>query len=192
DNNYGSTTYLTAYDRFIMQFNLPAELINKTIVSAELSVYVWAVDSTDVGTGLLLYPVTRAWDEGSVTWNQAKSGTSWNTAGGDIGPAIGQLAVEDIDHQFLTPLNIPDLVQQWVDGSTPNYGLILDKGSDVGMGIKASEYGQHASPYLTITYSAKLCTDLDMDGDVDGADLAQLIGVFNPTCVLDFALAFGQ
>lgn len=192
DSNFGSTNYTSNYDRFIMQFNLPAEVMNKTIVTAEMSVYVWNVDAADAGTPLPLYPLTRAWDEGAVTWNEADAGIAWTTAGGDLGTEVGQLFVENLDHQFLTPVNITDLVQQWVDGSTPNYGLVLDKGTDVGMAIKASEYGQHASPYLTITYTNKVCTDLDGDGDVDGADLAELAGAFDPGCASSFAAAFGR
>ena len=192
DTNYGDTSYATTYDRFVVQFNLPAEVMGKRIISAEMSYYVWAVDGADAGTLLDIYPVTQAWEEGTVTWESASAGVPWGASGGDIGAPVAQTAVEAIDHAFLTPVDITDTVQQWVDGSLPNYGLILHKGPDVGMGVKASEYSLAASPYLTITYTSKICTDMDTDGDVDGADLAELIAADEMSCLETFAGAFGR
>jgi hypothetical protein len=192
DINYGSTSYTTTYDRFIVQFNLPAEVMGKKILSAELSLYVWAVDPDDAGTGLDVYRVLQAWDESAVTWTHASAGLSWDTLGGTIGESVGKITVEYLDHQFLTPMDVSATVQQWVDGSLPNHGLMLDKGPDVGMGLKASEYSQEASPTLSITYTNRDCPgDADGDGDVDGADLAQLAQAYDPICLNAFAVAFG-
>jgi hypothetical protein len=185
DTNFGSTSYTSSYDRFIIQFNLPAEVMGKKIISAEMSFYVYSVDAGDAGTQLDLFRVTRQWDEDSVTWN-----TPWTTAGGDIGESVGQVTVEDIDHAYLTPVDITGTVQQWVDGNVSNYGLILDKGPDVGMAIKASEYA--SPPYLSITYTNKVCTDFNGDGDVDGEDLSKLADDFDPSCPSAFAAAFGR
>ncbi|MGD9365818.1 MAG: DNRLRE domain-containing protein [Desulfobacteraceae bacterium] len=185
DTNFGSTSYTTSYDRFIIQFNLPAEVMGKKIISAEISFYVYSVDPGDAGTQLELFRVTRQWEEGSVTWN-----TPWLTAGGDIGESVGQVTVEDIDHAYLTPVDITGTVQHWADGSVSNFGLILDKGPDVGMGVKASEYP--SPPYLSITYTNKVCADFNTDGDVDGEDLWQLANDFDPSCLSPFATAFGR
>ena len=192
DINYGSTAYTTTYDRFIVQFNLPAEVMGKKILSAELSLYVWAVEPDDAGTGLDVYRVLQAWDESAVTWTHASTGLSWDTLGGAIGQSVGKITVAYLDHQFLTPMDVTATVQQWVDGSLPNYGLMLDKGPDVGMGLKASEYSQEASPTLSITYTNKDCPgDANGDGDVDGADLAQLAQAYDSICLNAFAVAFG-
>jgi hypothetical protein len=62
----------------------------------------------------------------------------------------------------------------------------------VGMGLKASEYSQEASPTLSITYTNKDCPgDANGDGDVDGADLAQLAQAYDSICLNAFAVAFG-
>ncbi|MBT8341439.1 MAG: DNRLRE domain-containing protein [Desulfatitalea sp.] len=191
DTNYGATAYETNFDRFIVQFNLPTEVMDKKIISAELGFFVWAVDPADAGTSLALYRVIQPWVEASVTWNSAETGLLWATPGADVAESVGQVVVENLDHGYLTPVNITGTVQQWVDDIVPNYGLVLDKGPSVGMGIKASEYS--VGPYLEITYTQKTCmADIDFDNDVDGMDLALFVGNFEAGCLETFASAYGR
>ncbi len=162
--NYGSTNYLGTIDRFIIQFTLPAVLNNKQIVEANLYFYVWNQTNYQAGQYLDIYRVTSSWQEGSTTWNNRYTGQTWNAAGGDydnsgtVDRILHQAGSSNWDHVYYPPANITSLVQGWVDGTVPNYGvLVLNEGS-TGIGFKASEYSS-GRPYLEITYTDKPAND---------------------------------
>ncbi|MFA5902495.1 MAG: DNRLRE domain-containing protein [Desulfobacula sp.] len=201
DTNYGNTQYLSSFNRFVIRFNLPAEILGKEIQSAKFSVYVWNVPQGTIGRQFNLYGVTRNWTGSAVTWNSSSPDgqgglTSWTTPGGDLGEVAGILTMSNpannYDHQYLGEVELKTLVQAWADGETPNYGVLLDAGS-TPFGLKASEYGSGHS-YLEITYSNKpACrADMDQDLDVDGMDLAIFAGQFNPGCLGESAKLFGK
>jgi Disaggregatase related repeat/Fibronectin type III domain len=193
DANYGSTQYLSSIDHFIIKFNLPAELLDKKIVDAQVAFFGWNQSGFTPGEVLDLYRVARPWNAATVTWNQADTGIPWNTAGGDYDAAqpVGQIPFSSgCDHCFYDPVEITGLVRAWADGTMENNGLILVNNASLSTGLKASEYMDNQRSYLEITYEP--ChVDLDGDGDVDGADLAAMASGFDGACMKAFAGSLG-
>lgn len=193
DTNYGSTPYLSLFERFIIKFNLPSELENKRIVEAQLYFYGWSPSNIIEGEVMDLYRVTQPWDEATVTWNQADSITPWQTAGADFDPEpVGHIPFDGgRDHAFFPPLEITELTQAWGDGRLENHGLLLIDNSPSSTGLKASEYSDGHRTYLQITYEPCI-VDRDGDGDVDGADLAAMALGFDGACLGTMAENFGH
>ncbi len=178
DTNYGGSTWCPVdFNRYIVRFNLPTELTDKHIISAELGLYLWSVDYVP-DQYMQLYPVTSNWQEDSVTWNQALTGQPWLNPGGDYGQLLTQVPVQDLDHAYINPApDVTSIVQQWVVSEVPNYGLLLVNESSATCNLKASEYsGSHT--YLDITYDDSCpyhyTADLDDTCGVNLGDLSRL------------------
>nr|WP_321401438.1 DNRLRE domain-containing protein [uncultured Desulfobacter sp.] len=195
DTLYGSSPYLSSFDRFIIRFNLPGAIMGKQIISADLGFFVWSTPESAHGQTTGLYNVTRDWAEDQVTWNNAATATLWTSPGGDLGDVVGTLSVtssdDDYDHAYLDPVDIRGIVQAWADQTTANYGVLLDSGG-LGFGLKAREYGSRS--YLEIVYSIKpeCIIDTNGDGDVDGEDLSAFARDFSSSCLPKMAAAFGD
>ncbi|MBF0225318.1 MAG: DNRLRE domain-containing protein [Desulfobacterales bacterium] len=155
DTNYGSTTYVSTIDRFIIKFNLPSEVMNKYIVDAKLGLFVWNQTNYVANQYIDIYRVTKNWQEDSVTWNNAQTQVNWTTPGGDYGEQVARIehqsGAANWDHTYYPLADITPLVQKWVKGTSANYGVLVINNSQTGIGIKASEYSSH--PFLEITYS---------------------------------------
>ena len=190
DTNYGSTTYKTDVEHFIIKFILPEYLHNKLIVNAEFNIYSYA-SSYSSENNLDVYRVTREWDESEVTWNIAEAGIAWSTPGGDYDELVGSFNMGNgADHSYFSPaLNITDLVQQWTDQTVDNKGILVTNADEFSLGIKASEYTSRP-PTLEITYECY--SDRDSDLDVDGSDLSQVAANPDYDCLDAFTVAFGK
>ncbi len=184
----------------IISFDIPEEVNDKKILEAKLVVYCWTVSSYVADQYLDLYKIQEEWvegtannafQEGSVSWNDRKQGTdSWTTPGGThcLEPEDSFL-IPNSDHY--PEFDVTQLVQEWVNGISPNYGMIIKNDTPVVTGIKASEYSEYGRPYLEITYTNNACSDFDGDGDVDGTDLSLFAADYNENCLSTLADAFG-
>jgi hypothetical protein len=186
--NYGNTPYTYVQNNpkwnFVIGFDLPAEVIGKQISSATLILYCWTVSNWTSGQYLQLYRVTEQWQEGtadgsfqagSVSWNIRTGTTAWTTPGGTYAPAL--LASSLIPNNSYYPqFDITALAQEWADGMTPNYGVILVNNTPVITGIKASEYSEYGRPRLVINYTDKAtgCPNLYGEAVVDFRDFSVL------------------
>jgi len=87
-----------------------------------------------------VFPLTVPWDEGTndgtiavpndgASWNERKPTLTWTGAGGDGDyqiPNVGQVSIPfAAKAEWITVNDIVAIVQEWVDGVSPNYGLIL-------------------------------------------------------------------
>lgn len=61
------------------------------------------------------YVATTPWDEGTVTWNTLPAT--------DATPAVSAI----VDHIGWIEVDVTPVVQSWLDGSRPNYGLLLQQ-----------------------------------------------------------------
>ena len=165
DANYGDEGYVETIDRFIIRFNLPSELSNKLILSANLGLYVWNQTNYQDNQYMQIFRVTRDWDENQVTWNRATASNSWTTPGGDYedhvyAQILHQQGQENWDHTFYPEADITALVQMWADGTENNNGMLIQNNSVTGIGLKASEFGEGTRPYLDISYTDKPLTGI--------------------------------
>jgi hypothetical protein len=83
-----------------------------TVDSAHLLVYVTAAVQQPVN----VHAITADWNEGVVTWN--------SLAGSFDPMAAGTFQVDDTGWHAV---DITGLVQGWIDGSVPMYGVLLDQ-----------------------------------------------------------------
>ena len=105
-----------------------------------------------------VHRVTRPWAEGGTeeecavnygaSWPESSAGQLWTTPGGDYDPvaaaSVTLTAMADSD-QF----PIRDLVQDWVDGSAPNHGLLLRVADEVDSTASVS-YGADDDTRLSL------------------------------------------
>jgi hypothetical protein len=125
--------------------SLPA---GATVVSATLRLNV-RISFGNKNRKTALHRVTADWDENTVTWA--------SVGGGIFDPA--QLAAPTFDNttgwkEWIVP---PGLIHEWIDGVTPNHGLLLDY-----LSAQKSNYSQFATkdhsdpslhPQLVIEYT---------------------------------------
>ncbi len=153
--NYGSAAGTTAgfytapgqEERSLLQYDLSA-YAGYTVNSATLYMYRYYKYSS--GTlSADVHRVTVPWLEGEATWNSAKTGVTWSQAGGDYDPTVianNVLPSTTINAWF--SWDITDLVQDWVDGTYDNEGLLVKQTSFAGYTYSAfysKEYGSNAS-----------------------------------------------
>ncbi|MEJ7567739.1 MAG: DNRLRE domain-containing protein [Gaiellaceae bacterium] len=138
--NYGASDRLwvgntaTAKYRPTLKFDLRDVPEGSTITNARLS--LWRPDAVPA-MALNAHRLTAVWDEGSgsgqcvgagATWYETQPGLAWASEGGDFDPAIsytethGTNASGDWDFFFLD-----SLVQKWVSGDAPNFGLLIKR-----------------------------------------------------------------
>lgn len=181
NTNYGSNAYPPRdIERYIFKFNFPTELEYKRILSADLSFYMWSQDIIADNQYMGFYRVTDDWIENSVTWNESQIGQSWATPGGDYDTLIALVPLDanTPDHAYLDPpVDITDIVQDWVRNKVNNYGLILINESLNSTNLKASEYSS-GHTRLDITYAdgcpCDFSADIDYDCAVNFIDLAEM------------------
>ena len=146
----GAYVNSTEENRAIMQFDLAA-LSGWTINNATLHLYryykYWYEPLT-----IDVFRLTESWTEGGVTWNTRDGSTAWGSAGGSYDGAIrATTTTAGSGTGVWYTWDITSLVQDWTDGASANYGLML-KGRTywhVMNGLNSRE-ASAGNPYLAI------------------------------------------
>jgi YD repeat-containing protein len=149
----------TYKDRALVNIRPEAVLGNNVQVrSASLQMYDYN-NSTANAAPVGLYQVTQAWD-GSATWNNAKSGQAWGTAGGSFATpaaATNNSVGGSTGWYYWYPTQ---LVQNWINGTAADYGMLLKESNEnVNNVIQfySSYYTNSAYwPQLSVTYDPGL------------------------------------
>lgn len=92
-----SADYATASVRALINFNLPTTASVSPDANYYLNLRIARAVELDRNQGLIIYPISRSWEEGSgfffqnvenvsdgTTWNQCTPHVSWSVAGGDF------------------------------------------------------------------------------------------------------------
>jgi len=117
DNNNGTyaepITNLKAGDekRTIYRFDLSTIPAGSSVSTA--TAHFWVTQAN--GNPVDVHRVTDVWTELGVTWN--------NTASDYDVPADGTFTPATVDEYVV--VDVTALIQEWVDGTAPNYGLML-------------------------------------------------------------------
>ena len=137
DTNTGSHLYLFAgYDadetmqrttRSLLRFDLPGD--SATAVE-EASLRIYYAGYSDIEGRIRLTTVRAvadSWQETTVTWaNQPSTGDHYGGL---------STTANDVSLGVYKEIDITTLVQEWLDGSTPNYGIYL-----IGPEMSGSDY----------------------------------------------------
>jgi hypothetical protein len=173
-SNYGSATSLSADGddpggtgndkRVLIKFDLSQIPSGATIQSARLKFNVVNASANTYNTHYL----KRNWTENGASWNTYNGTSGWGSAGAssstydrggtDLAPfragSTGAVSVS---------MNSSGVakVQEWVNGTTPNYGLMIWNSSNTdGIGLSSREAS--SKPTLEVTYSTGTSTGTDM------------------------------
>lgn len=144
DNNYGSGESLYIDNSNNSDIYIKADLgsipSGSIVESAVLTVYVY--NTFEYGNAWA-YRVTEDWQENTITWNNKPA---------DTGTKFGEMLISS----GYQTLDITNLVQDWVNGTYSNYGLVL-KSYDAKAWLHSSEYSYNGESrlYITVTYNAK-------------------------------------
>ena len=144
--------------RTLIKFDLSSIPANAVIQDATLSLWF----STDISSNartMRAYRVLRNWVEAQATWNIYSTGNNWGTAGcantttdreaTDIG-SVSVSASETPDTEKQISLTASK-VQEWVSGTTANYGLLIQMDTESN-----DAYAFHSSGGATAGYRPKL------------------------------------
>ncbi|MDR6227190.1 golvesin C-terminal-like domain-containing protein [Desmospora profundinema] len=117
-NTYGAT-------RPVLKFDLTGIPVNTNILRADLDLWAWLANGNP--GEVEAYALTRGFVEEEATWNEAKAGTAWSSAGGDMGstPLGSRTGLGNALrwHSW----NTTDAVQDWVNGAADNHGFLLKR-----------------------------------------------------------------
>ncbi|RDH85507.1 MAG: hypothetical protein DIZ78_11250 [endosymbiont of Escarpia spicata] len=168
DWNYGAHVNLVAAHQAnavrhsLLRFNIGAIPAGARVTSANLELYSnatsWASTTIDV------HRLNNEWVEGGETggigpganWTERDSAVAWSAAGGDFETRSAASAVTSGDVGWVI-WDITGLVNDWVSGETPNYGLLLAPTVDYqGAEFDSSDATDPTThPKLTITYTCE-------------------------------------
>ena len=126
--NYGGQDDLIAGTRAMgiyrayLQFDLSSIPDDAVILDARLGLYYYSSITTVTGH-IGAYLVEESWNEGNINWNNQ--------------PAVSTTAEDDLSLSgssvnVFVYWYIGDVVEDWWDGSTPNYGLMLRETDEEG------------------------------------------------------------
>ena len=145
--------------RPVIRFDLSDIPSGVTILEARLWLHASHYKSAAHPLTISAYGLKRPWLEGEATWNEASAGVAWGAGGAedtatdrDETPA-GSFVLVDTSTWY--SMDIAGLVQEWIDGTRPNYGvLLLASGLTVETSFWSSEYSvQSKHPKLVVRYT---------------------------------------
>lgn len=163
ESNYNNVPYLWLNDadknRILMKFNLSSIPRTARILSAELGLYEDSHRGHRYSLDPFIMPVLESWNKDSVNWNTRDEITPWTEIGGyfdkwEVCFFPSEMMVNPVNTLYTA--DITSLVQYWVDGSFPNYGMLFSAfriGSDTSYRFISSEGPQDFRPKLKIVYT---------------------------------------
>ena len=141
----------------LVRFDVASIPSGSTVVAATLQVYAAGWSGTNGSMGA--YAVLRDATASEATWNLAKTGSPWGLTGCNDtttdrrGTAASTLTTSGINKWY--SFDVHDLVQEWVNSSLPNEGVLLRQtaSSDSSMLFASAQYSTVGfRPKLVVTY----------------------------------------
>jgi hypothetical protein len=149
--NYGASGSLSdgrsgvagAQIQALLRFDLSALPPDATITSAVTTLHVLL----DGGAPSRAHRITAPWSEGTVTWSSFNGAYAAAVDATFPAATAGQSTAADLT----------SLVQGWVNGSTPNHGLLLERDLAGSTVHASSEQPQPQQPRITVCYTPGPC-----------------------------------
>jgi len=145
----------------LSKFTIP---VGATFESATFN--IWVIRPS--GELINLHRITAAWEEGDGTYENGGGtfGVTWNNFGGSYAPEVEGSFNAAAEGWY--SVDVTSLVGSWMDGTHPNYGLLLDQ---VEKNIPRTRYGAREwtiKLYLEICYwyeGELVCEPVEPFGD---------------------------
>src|SRR4051812_6264095 len=145
----------TTIDRSLLSFDTSSIPVGVQVLNAHLDLYLGSETNTTAAS-IGVYRMTHGWTS-SVTWNKFDGSGTWTAGGVFNGTASATRSVGGTtgatNSWYLT-----DLVQDWVDGVSPNNGVVVKQASETTSNVlhfNSSEAGSNA-PALYVNYEARV------------------------------------
>jgi hypothetical protein len=104
------------------------------------------------------YQLLRSWEEMQVTWNLARTGQSWASAGAQgigVDRAFDASDQKSVDGQDVwVELDVTGMAAQWVNNPSSNYGVLLTGSGPVT--LQYNIYSSESAPGVAV-YRPQLC-----------------------------------
>ena len=165
---YGSDPHLdlsktsTRKIRDLIRFDLSSIPSNATITSATFSIYLYGCGSlSQTVDDLNIARITSDWEEYEVTWNTHKSKF-------DMSSTLSKTAPCSLNNQY-HDFDIASFVENWRNGTWPNYGVGLYGKENSGASWIKYFYGRehpaNKPPKLVLTYTLPVPPTNESTGD---------------------------
>lgn len=128
----------------VVQFDLSGVTSGLTVTSAQLRLNIRdTADASKGGADISVHRITAPWTETGVTWD--------NTSANHVAtPEVTFHIDSSMDDQYVTA-DIATLVQAWVDGTYPNYGIVLRSSGIERTRFNPKEKDASLAPSIAIT-----------------------------------------
>jgi hypothetical protein len=132
--------------RSLLKFDLSS--IPSNVVVTGASLYLYELGNAP-GQVTYIHRLTSDWDEDTATWQR------WASPGGDFDSSTAYFAYLTDQNNCMLTLDITRLVNAWVTGAHPNYGLLLlSSGPDQTISYASKENETtDRQPRLNVTYT---------------------------------------
>ena len=164
DNHLYSDSEADKQLRALLQFDLSVIPSTAHIQTATLELEVEKNDGS--ADTVEVHRLIRDWTEDGVTWDSYDGMQSWDTPGGDYDSQMSGSFL--VDSTGWKSVDIASLAQSWVDGSLPNYGVILlstpASGNNEKKYYSSDEGNATRHPKLTLTLSCECGQPCAMGG----------------------------
>lgn len=165
DHNFGAApltitgTVATSVRRSLMQFDLSSVPAGATVFSAFVSLFM---NESPGGNPIEVHNVLIPWSENTVTWN---------LLGSSFDPSVAvSIPTAGIPPSSSLTADVTALVDAWVSGATPNYGVLFDHPAPGKTTFGASEAALSFRPSLQVCFTAPTCSDGIQNGSETGVD----------------------
>jgi YD repeat-containing protein len=108
----------------LIKWDLSAIPKDAVALWGDVGLYQPSAFGINVSKDLTLHRVTRDWTNGA-SWNTYDGSHAWTTPGGDFEATPAATATVPANHGGWTDWSATALVQRWIDGSAPNYGVLI-------------------------------------------------------------------
>ena len=149
----------------LIYFDLPTLPPGVDIVSARLELYHSDTTSATGSPEAVAYRVTQDWTEGTqagagaadgATWDTRNGGDNWLVAGGDSDTRVVASSSISPASGDWESWEVKSLVEGWLDGRYPNYGILLRPDGDLNVAFASREDGDASRhPRLSIDYTCR-------------------------------------
>lgn len=130
---------------------LPSGTTANDISRALLTFYV---NTVSTGGNIDVYDVAASWTEGTADGAASGSDICWNNKPASTGSVLGTINVTTGQKFKFVTIDVTDIVQDWVSGTTTNNGLVFKPNGSVSVYFDAKENGAPGNqPTLNIVLS---------------------------------------
>jgi outer membrane protein assembly factor BamB len=145
-NNGAATTVSThtsagANQRALLRFDLSTTGLNANTAVKTSTLNLVPTSPMFSGRSQEVHRITTGvidWTEAGVTWNSRNGTNNWSTAGGDFDPTATDTQSSGVTAGTAVPFNVlsdstsTNIPQGWINGTVPNYGLLVKDQSENG------------------------------------------------------------